>query len=93
MAYALQPPLKAYANLNNRARGLIFGLSFSLLLYLMSVRKKGSGQTVHMPSLLADVMSTEILCAGQYFYVHNRLFLKLQTICLYPNRAVPQGTV
>ena len=46
--------------------------SLPLLLYFLYVRSEGSGETVHMhgspePSLLADGISTNVLCAGPYF--------------------------
>ena len=58
------------ANASNKgpcwARDLIFGLSLHLGPNSVYGSSKGSGKRAHSPLLLADVISTEILCTDLY---------------------------
>ena len=71
IAYAQKPPLNTRADVSGVAIGLKFGLSLQLHSYFVYVSRKGTAQSAVCPdwpepSLLAYVISNEILCTGPY---------------------------
>ena len=58
-------PLKAFADFSGWVGvGLNFGLSFHLHPYIVYARSECSSE----PTLLVDVKSVQVLCAGPYIY-------------------------
>ena len=70
IANAQMPLINIHAGIFNKDRGQNFGLSPNLQPYLVYESSRGSGESVHMPLLLIDVISTKTLCTGQFFHVH-----------------------
>ena len=63
-------------DLSSGAKGPIFGMSLHLQPYFAYASSKGSGESARIcvcadspePSLLDDTMSTQIKCAGSFYY-------------------------
>ena len=74
----------------SEARGLLFGLSLHLLLYSIIFCMQEVKALMRLwavssePSLLADVISTKILCAGPYSFL--TIFFSLKLLITQNNR-------